>query len=406
MQPRSQPGKTEFAIILAMLMATVALSVDAMMPALPQIAADLTPDAPNRAQLVLTSVLLGMGIGTLFVGPLSDSFGRRPVIFCGSAVFCVGAVLASQAQTLELLLYARVLQGLGGSAFRVVTIAIIRDLYSGRQMAQMVSFVMILFTLVPAIAPSLGAAILHLTGWRGIFVAFVVFAAVAVTLMMLRQPETLAPDRRRPLRAGPLIEGVREVLTHHTVRRAMLVQTMGMGVMFTMLSSIHMIFDKTFGLADSFPLWFALIALFGAGAGFLNARLVMRIGMRTVVIRTFAIQIAVGLVFILGTEFSLWPDWLYFPAYLVLAIVSFASAALVLGNISALALEPMGHIAGTASSVIAAFSTVGAVLIAVPIGLMFNGTPMPVAMGNLVLSIVAFFLMRSIRAPEGAPISG
>lgn len=406
MQPRRQPGKTEFAIILAMLMATVALSIDAMMPALPQIAADLTPDAPNRAQLVLTSVLLGMGIGTLFVGPISDSFGRRPVIFCGSAVFCIGAILASQAQTLELLLYARVLQGLGGSAFRVVTIAMIRDLYSGRQMAQMVSFVMILFTLVPAIAPSLGAAILQITSWRGIFVAFVLFTAASVTLMIFRQPETLAPDHRRPLRVGPIIGGVREVLTHPTVRRAMLVQTMGLSVLFTMLSSIQMIIDQTFGRADSFPLWFALIALFGSGAGFLNARLVMRLGMRTLVIRTFALQIAVGFVFVLGTEFSLWPDGIYFPAYLVLAIVSFASAALVLGNISALALEPMGHIAGTASSVIAAFSTVGAVLIAVPIGLMFNGTPMPAALGNLVFAIVAFFLMRSIRAPEGTLISG
>ncbi|OSP55477.1 multidrug effflux MFS transporter [Pseudoruegeria sp. SK021] len=392
-----QPSKPEFIGIMAMLMATLALSIDAMLPALPQIAAELTPDFPNKAQLVVTSFVLGMGLGTLVMGPLSDSFGRRSVLLGGAVVFCLGAILASQAQSLEMLLAARVLQGFGASASRVIAIAIVRDLYAGRQMAQMVSFVIIVFTLVPAIAPSLGAAILLVTSWRGIFVAFLIFSAVSVSWLMLRQPETLPPERRRPLRFGPVMSAAREVIAHPLVRRSILVQTFVLGTMFSTISSVQMIFDQSFGKADSFPLWFALIALCGSFGGFLNSQLVMRIGMRDVIMRTLIVQVALGVVYVGMSELHLWPEALLFPAFMVWGISVFAAVSLILGNLNAMALEPMGHIAGTASSIISAVSTVGAVLIAVPVGLMFDGTPLPVAVGVLVCSVLALLLMRTIR---------
>jgi DHA1 family bicyclomycin/chloramphenicol resistance-like MFS transporter len=181
--------------------ATVAFSIDAMLPALPEIAAELTPEDANRAQLILTSFVLGMGIGTLVAGPLSDALGRKRVILMGAALYLLGAGLALIAPSLEMILLARVIQGIGAAGPRVVSLAMIRDLYSGRAMAQIVSYAMLIFTLFPAVAPLIGAAIIAGFGWRAIFVAFLIFSLVSVGWLTLRQPETLAPEARRPLRA-------------------------------------------------------------------------------------------------------------------------------------------------------------------------------------------------------------
>ena len=183
----SQP---EFIALIAMLFATIAFSIDAMLPALPQIAAELTPADPNRAQLILTSFVLGMGLGTFLAGPISDALGRKPVIVLGAGLYMVGALLAWAAPTLETVLAARLLQGLGAAGPRVVSLAMVRDLYSGRHMARIMSFAMMIFTLVPALAPLAGQGIIALTGWRGIFLAFLVFAVVATSWLSLRQPET------------------------------------------------------------------------------------------------------------------------------------------------------------------------------------------------------------------------
>jgi len=173
--PRLSQG--EFIALIAMLFATIAFSIDAMLPALPQIAAELSPDAPNTAQLVVTSFVLGMGVGTLFAGPLSDTFGRKTVIIAGALLYCAAAFVASLAPSLEGLLMARVLQGLGAAGPRVVSLALVRDLYKGREMARVMSFAMMIFTLVPAIAPFIGQGIIWVAGWRGIFLSFVVFSA-------------------------------------------------------------------------------------------------------------------------------------------------------------------------------------------------------------------------------------
>ncbi|MDE3028083.1 MAG: MFS transporter, partial [Paracoccaceae bacterium] len=183
----------EFIALLAMLFAIVSFSIDGMLPALPQIARELTPDDINRAQLIVTSFVLGMGVGTLFAGPISDTIGRRPAIFCGVGIYIVGSILASITQSLDLLLAARLLQGLGAAGPRIVTLAMVRDLYAGRNMARIVSFAMMIFTLVPAVAPSIGALIIAGFGWRGIFGAVIAFALIASSWLTLRQPETLLP---------------------------------------------------------------------------------------------------------------------------------------------------------------------------------------------------------------------
>ncbi len=389
-------SQAEFVAMAAMLFATIAFSIDAMLPALPQIAGELTPAAPNRAQLIVTTFLLGMGLGTLLTGPLSDAFGRKPVIFGGAVVYIAGAALGWAAQSLELLLAARVVQGLGAAGPRVVVLAMVRDLYEGRAMARIMSFVILVFTLVPALAPTLGAGIIWATGWRGIFAAFVLFSVLGATWLALRQPETLPPARRRPFRPAVLLAGLREILSNGIVVRAVATLSLCFAMLFATLSSTQQVFDTAFGRGASFHLWFGAIALVAAGASLLNAALVERLGMRVMVTTVLSVQIAVsGVVAALFWTGALGPT-ASFAVYVVWTTGIFAQASLTLGNLNALAMAPMGHLAGLTASVAGAVGTVVAVSLAVPIGLMFDGTPRPLVLGTLVLAIGARLLMRSL----------
>lgn len=384
--------------MIAMLFATIAFSIDAMLPALPEIAGELSPEAPNRAQLILTAFVLGMGIGTFFAGPLSDTFGRKNVILAGAALYCLAAVWAFFAQGLEAVLIARLVQGIGASGPRIVSLALVRDLYKGREMARVVSIAMMVFAMVPAIAPLLGAVIIAGFGWRSIFLAFVAFSILSVGWFWLRQPETLPPGARRPLQARPLWLSLREVLSHRVVLMAVMVQTLCFATLFGTLSSTQPIFDETFDRAAEFPFWFALIAVVSAGASFVNAALVVRLGMRRMVGVTLASQIILSALFT-----ALWlsgslPPGAAFAVYILWTISVFFMAGLTLGNLNAIALEPMGHIAGMAASATGAIATVASVAIAAPIGLMFDGTPVPLALSVCGLCILSAALMR--RMPK------
>lgn len=380
----------------AMLFAIVAFSIDGMLPSLPEIAAELTPDDPNRAQLIVTSYVFGMGVGTLFAGPISDTFGRKPSILFGIALYCAGSAMASIAPTLDLLLAARVLQGLGAAWPRVVTLAMIRDMYSGREMARIVSFAMMTFMLVPALAPSVGTLVIALFGWRGMFAAVIVFALVAGGWMVIRREETLPPEKRKPLRLRPLYIAFREVLSHRVVVTVTLVQTLVYGAMFGTLSSTQPVFEITFGRGASFPFWFAVIALGSSLANLVNATLVLRLGMRLLVTLALGVQVVFSTGMSIAMEFNLLPDWLTFPLYVAWTASVFMTATFSIGNLNALALEPLGHIAGMAASVNGCIATVIAVLIAAPIGLAFDGTPVPLQASVAVLIVAAFALMRTL----------
>ena len=391
----------EFIALLAMMFAMTAFSIDAMLPAMPEIAAELSPEAPNKAQLIITSFVFGMGLGTFLTGPLSDALGRRRVIIGGVVLYCFGAALAWAAPTLELVLAARVLQGLGVAGPRVAAMALVRDLYSGRQMARIVSFTMMIFTLVPAVAPLLGSFIIAGFGWRGIFPAFVVFALIATTWFWARQAETLPVRSRRPLRFGTLIAAVKEILTHRLVLMVIAVMTLAFASLFGVLSSTQQVFDQRFGLAESFPRWFAVIALVSGLASVLNARLVVRLGMRWMVTTTFAFQTVNSGILVLVFAMGWLPESVTFWAYLYWTITVFFMAGLTIGNLNALALEPMGHIAGTAASLVTALATVLSVLVAAPIGLAFDGTPVPLMAGVFVCATLALpIMLRLPRASE------
>jgi DHA1 family bicyclomycin/chloramphenicol resistance-like MFS transporter len=382
---------------MAMMFATIAFSIDAILPALPEVAQELTPDDPRRATLILTTFVLGMGIGTFVSGPLSDAFGRRKVMFSGAALYSFSAALAWLSTSLELMLIARVLQGIGASCPRVVCIAIIRDLFSGREMARILSIVMMTFVLIPAFAPALGVVIMYLAGWRSIFAAFVVFALISALWLGFRLPETLPAESRRPFRVPLLVDAIRQMFAHPVVRLSIMVQTLAMSILFSLLVMIQPIYAEVFDKLASFPYWFGGIALSSSAASFLNAMLVVRFGMRRLITIALAAQVVFSAIMLLSSGyvstqafavFALWQGFIFFQA------------GLTVGNLNAIAMEPMGHIAGMAASVIGGISTMCAAAIASPIGLLFDGTIRPLLAVVLVFAITALALMLHMARVE------
>lgn len=399
MTPPTKPlGQMEFIALMAMVAATVAFSLDAMLPSLPEIGAELSPDNLNAAQLIFTSFVFGMGLGTFVTGPLSDAYGRKPVMLGGAVIYSFAAVWAYLAASLEAVLLARMVQGVGAAGPRVVALAMIRDLYSGREMAKILSFVMLVFSLVPALAPTLGFYIMSGFGWRSIFLTFLLFALATSIWLYWRQPETLAATARRPLQMAALWIATKEVFANPTTRLSILIQTLTFGMLFTLLSSTQPVFDQTFGRGDSFHLWYGGIAVFAASASIVNAYFVVRVGMRAIIRTTFSVQIGLSSVMILAAFVGDNAGWV-FAVYIIWTAGTFYQGGLCIGNVNALGMEPMGHIAGLAASVMAAIATVGAVVIAVPIGLAFDGTPIPMAMGVLFCASLSLWLTLKLKRP-------
>jgi DHA1 family bicyclomycin/chloramphenicol resistance-like MFS transporter len=385
-------SRFEFVAMIAMLFATIAFSMDAMLPALPEIAAELAPEMASRAPLILTAFFLGMGVGTFLAGPLSDAYGRRRIVFVGLFIYIVAAAVAWASSTLEVMLIARVFQGLGASGPRVVSAAIIRDLFSGREMARIISFVMMIFTLVPVLAPALGALIILWSGWRGIFLAFIIFAIIVGVWMAVRLPETLPMERRRPLKMTLIRGAVIEMFSHPTVRISIAVQTLAMSMLIITLMLVQPIYDQIYDRAASFPYWFGGIALVAGSASLLNALLVVRYGMRRLVTITLGMQILLSGAMLIFNAGAL-GDPYGFAFFVIWQTCLFFQAGLTLGNLNAIAMEPMGHIAGMAASVTGAFSTVIAALLVVPISMIFDGTTTPLVGAVLIMAAVGFVMM-------------
>ena len=399
-RPTTPISRAELVAMLAMLAATVAFSIDAMLPVLPDIAQSLAPDALNQVQLVFATFVVGMGFGTLFAGPLSDTYGRHKIAIWGAVLYITGALLGALAPDLETMLIARTLQGVGAAGPRVVAVAITRDLFSGRQMARIVSFVMIVFTLVPVIAPTMGAGIAWAFGWRTIYYTFAAFSLLSVAWLVLRQPETLLPESRRPFRTKEIWSGVKEVFANRQVFLAICAQTLIYAMLFTTLMSSQQIFDQSFDLGASYPLWFGLCAAISASASLLNAAIVLRIGMQRVVAWSLAIQILISIGFIASMTLLTLPWDTAFACFFIWLVSVFYTAGLGIGNLNAVAMEPMGHMAGLAASIISATATVASVVIAAPISLSFDGTPLPIAIGVLGAAIVSWMIVIRINNAE------
>ncbi|MDO5641074.1 MAG: multidrug effflux MFS transporter [Paracoccus sp. (in: a-proteobacteria)] len=395
--PRKLP-LPEFVAMLALLFATVAFSIDAMLPALPQIASDLSPGNANRAQLVLMAFMAGMGVGTACAGPISDAIGRRPAIMLGSALYILASAGAIFADSLWFLLVLRFVQGMGASGPRIAGTALIRDLYAGREMARITSFVMMIFIMIPAVAPALGELIINTAGtWRAVFAAFIAFGLIGVIWVAARQPETLPPERRVPLSRKRLMLSTREILGNRQVMLCTLVLTLGFAQMFALLAGSEQLFSHTYGRSETFTRWFALMALLSGLGTILNARYVMVYGMRGIAQAAYAMQVvSSALALLLVASGALHGD-ANFYGFFLWAVSIFFMAGVTFGNLNALALQNMPHLAGMTASIVAALSSLGAVMIAVPVGMAFRGTPTPLMAAALVCSALAWLLMARLR---------
>lgn len=387
----------ELVMLLAALMSLMAFSIDSIMPALPEIAGEFIPGTPSRAQLTISAFVFGTGIGQLFIGPFSDSYGRRPALILGIGLFICGALAARLSTSLDMLLVFRFVQGLGAATSRIVSQAVMRDLYSGRDQARIGSIVFTFFVVIPALAPLVGQWIVLATGgWRGLFSVYFAMGAAVLAWYLLRQPETLAEDRRRAFRLKPVFAAAMEVLRTPVAFRYLIVASLGFGQLMSYISSAQQVFTDTLDAGTKFPLYFAGIALLSAISGFINSRVVMRLGMRPLARVAFGSQAVIATLFWAAWQFGL-VDTLSTPTVLVLyilwSITLFFMNGMTFGNITALAMEPLGHIAGTASAVLGALSSILAVAIAAPVGLAFDGTPRALLLGVALCSAAAFWLV-------------
>ena len=396
---RSMLGAGEFVPLIALLMALVALSIDAMLPALPAIGSDLGAAQRNDAQLVVTALFLGLGFGQLLFGPLSDCIGRKPAICAGLALFMAGCVVSIFAPTFEAMLAGRVLQGIGVAAPRIVSVALVRDQYEGRRMARIMSFAMAVFILVPTLAPGLGQGILMVADWRTIFAVLFATAAVAGIWLTLRQPETLPAERRARFSLRALARTALEVLR---IRRAV-GYTLALGFVFApfvaYLSAAQQIFQDAYDVGALFPVYFGGLALAFGAAALANGQLVMRYGMRRL---SSLASIALTVVSLAAWAGSfafdgLLPLWMF----VVSLMLVFAAVGLVFGNLNALAMQPLGHVAGVGAALVALLSTLISVPLGGLIGYSFDGT-LYALLGSFALFGAATFaaIQWAARGPE------
>ncbi len=390
-------SRAELIAIIAMMAATVAFATDAMLPAFPDISADLSPNDPNRAQLVIASFMVGLGVGTLFAGPLCDAFGRQAITIAGTVIIIFFAIVSALTQSLEVLLVARFLQGMGSAGPRVASMAIVRDLFRGREMARILSFVILVFTLAPVFAPSIGWLLTQGFGWRSIFASFAVFSIISTGWLMLRLPETLPHKERRSLRARELADGLLEVFSNRQVMLAIGCQSLVFAVLMSTLLSSQQVFDKVFDRGAGFPLWFALMAALAAGASVMNAAIVVRVGMRKVVRMALLVHSSITAMFLLAMIIGVLPASWLFPVGFLWCTSVFQLAGFALGNINAIAMEPMGHMAGLAASIITSVATIASIVIAAPVGQAFDGTLVPLTSATFVLTALALLLAHRLE---------
>ncbi|CAN5322151.1 multidrug effflux MFS transporter [soil metagenome] len=382
-------GFREFVAIVAAIMALNPLAMDLMLPALPNVASAFHISDANRVQAVLSVFLTGFGAGQFIMGPLSDRFGRRPILLGGLVVYGIASLLAIIAPTFETLLLARLLQGLGTSASRVIATSIVRDCYSGRRMASVISLAMMIFISVPVIAPSIGQAIMLASEWHGIFIVLLVYGVLALSWIVIRLPETLPLSERKSLAVGEVTRNFVQALTNRQTFGYAVADGSVQGILFGYVLSSQQIFTGIYGLGHYFPVAFAIIAIGIAVAGFLNSRIVGRYGMRMISHIALVGQLAVAVV-MLACALA---GWFPLPLFMILSTANLFAFGLMFSNFSALAMEPQGHIAGTASSLFGSITTLIGIGVGYAIGQYFDGTLIPLSIGALAGSVVALVVV-------------
>jgi DHA1 family bicyclomycin/chloramphenicol resistance-like MFS transporter len=383
--PHRGMGFVQFVCMIAALMALGALGIDSMLPNLPTIASGLGVTDANREQWIITAYLLGFGGAQIVYGALSDRYGRKPVLLAGLAVYMVFSVVAALAPSFELLLLARVFQGFGAASTRTLPVSIVRDSYSGRQMARVMSLSFMVFLAVPVLAPTLGQLIVLVAPWRWIFGVLAILGGLVFVWVAVKLPETLHPEDRVPIIPARMAAAFAQVLKSRRGMGYGVALTWVFGALFGFINSSQQIFAEAFHAPESFTLSFAIIASFIALASLLNARLVNRLGMRMIshsaVLGFVILSIIHSAVAISGHETLI--------TFTVLQAATMFTFGLISGNFGAMAMEPLGHVAGAAASLQGTVSMVGGSLIGFFIGQHFDGTTIPMSLGYALCGLAA-----------------
>lgn len=386
----------EFVTLMALTVSLTALSIDAMLPALPFIASELGAAHANDGQYIISVMFGGFAVGQILFGPLSDSVGRKPAIYAGIGLFVLGCALSVSASSFDTMLAGRLLQGIGAAAPRVVTIALVRDQFGGDEMARIMSMIMAVFVLVPAAAPALGQLLIALSGWRAIFLLLLAQALIVVAWLGIRQRETLRPDHRTAFSVANIVRGGLVVARSRVALGYTVTAGLCFGGLVGYLTSAQQIFQELYAVGDSFPAYFAVLALAIGTASALNSKLVVRLGMR---------RLSYGAVLGIAGPSSAFFLFAFahdgkpaLAAFMALLIVTFFCIGILFGNLNAMAMEPLGHVAGIGAAVVGAGSTVVSMSLGTLIGQLYNGTVLPLVGGFAALGTLSLLLMRFIEA--------
>ncbi|MBQ48078.1 MAG: Bcr/CflA family drug resistance efflux transporter [Zetaproteobacteria bacterium] len=383
----TQTSTGEFVAMSALMMALIALAIDAMLPALPDLGKDLNVSHPNDAQLVVSMVFLGMAIGQVFFGPLSDSIGRKSAVYIGYVIFFIGSICSIVTDTFALMIIGRILQGIGLGGARTICIALIRDQFVGDAMAKVMSYIMAVFVLAPMIAPALGQGILLIGNWRWIFTFILGLSVVSLVWFLLRQPETLSLDKRSRFSIVLIWSAASEAVRNPITIGFTIALGFILGAFIGYLSSVQQIMQIQYALGSHFPIVFAVCALSVGLASLLNGKLVLYFGMLKLC-KLGILGVTVTSIIFFGAnllnidEPPLWSLILYF-------MITLFFVGLQFGNLNALAMQPLGHIAGVGSSVVGFISSVLSVPIGILIGALYDDSVMPVVVGFASLGLLA-----------------
>jgi len=391
---KSQKGSIEFIALMASLMSVVALAIDALLPALDVIGLAVNTQTPTENQLIITMIFLGLGIGPLIFGPLSDNLGRKPVVYFGFILFLLASFICVSAETIEYMIAGRILQGIGLSAPRTISIAIIRDQYQGDPMARIMSFVTVVFLLVPIVAPAIGKLVLDHFDWQSIFLMQLWCSGAVALWFWKRQPETLAPNNKRTLRFQDYIHGLGEVFKQPKTMGYTLISGLVFGSFMVYLGGAQQIFHQQYDLKEEFPLIFAGLSIAIGLAIFSNGHLVMRFGMKKMVTTALYGFFGVALLYVLlfygqdnpGIEILM----LFFG-------LQFFAIGFLFGNLRALAMQPMGHIAGMAAAITGFISTIMALPISTFIGTYIEDQVWPIFLGFTICGAISLIILPIIN---------
>lgn len=385
----------ELVALVASLMALNALTVDIMLPALPDIGRDFALSSANDRQLIVIVYMFTFGVSQLIYGPLSDAFGRRAVLLWAIGLYLVGAGLCTIAPSFEMMLAARALQGIAAGATRVVATAVVRDLTSGARMAQIMSMAMTVFMIVPILAPGLGQLILYVAPWRWIFGALLLYALIVLAWAYFRLPETLRPENTTPFHLRAIARAARTVIKDRQALGYMIAAMFIVGCMLGYVASSEQLFVEVYHLGDAFAIAFAALAVAMSAGAFLNSRLVVRFGMRRISQIGLFCFLGFSSLLALLVSLDLAPFWLFFT----LLALTFGVFGLIAGNFNALAMEHVGRVAGSAASLFGAATGAGGAIIGGLIARQFDGTALPFALGLVIAATLSLAVV--IRTERG-----